>query len=60
MLFLLELSLARASCKTFTNGPLPDKNTAGSSSVTLLFVAVFSSINVFPAPGTPVKKIIDF
>ena len=34
ILFLMTLSLAKASCKTCTNGPLPDKKTACSSSAT--------------------------
>ena len=59
-LFLDALSLASASHNTSTKGSLPDKNTASSSLLILLLVAIFNQINVFPAPGTPVKNIIDF
>lgn len=57
---LLTQSLGNAFCITFNNVPLPDKKIAFSLSLILFFAAIFNPINVFPAPGTPVKNIIDF
>ena len=58
--FLIS-SLANASCKTSTRGPFPDKNTAcSSSSKFCVSFAMFNPANVFPAPGIPVRKHIDF
>ena len=50
-----------ASCKTSTSGPLPERNTACSSSaIFCLSTAILRPARVFPAPGTPVIKQIDF
>ena len=52
---------ARASCKTLTSGPLPDKKTACSPlSILCLSFAILSPASVLPEPGTPVRKQIDF
>ena len=59
--FLLNKSLAKASLRTSTKGPFPDRNTACSdSSILILSLAMFSPASVFPAPGTPVTKHIVF
>ena len=54
-------SLVKASLKTSTNGPFPERNTECSdSSFFSLSFAIFKPARVFPAPGTPVRKQIDF
>ena len=55
------LSRAKASCRTATSGPLPDRKTLYSSSLlSMCFVAASRPTSVFPAPGTPVTKQIVF
>ena len=61
MLWRLLRSLAKASWRTFTNGPFPDKKTACSSSTWFIWLVVTDSpARVLPAPGTPVTKHIAF
>ena len=61
--FLLSFTsfLAKASCKTLTNGPLSErKTTCFPTSILCLSFAILSHARVFPEPGTPVIKHIDY
>ena len=65
VLFLLffEASIAKDSLSTLTRGTFPVKKTACSSSFLsfiLLSQARFKPAKVLPAPGIPVKRMIDF
>ena len=57
---LATLSLAKASDKTVTRGPLPDKKIVSlPTPIALdLSVAILRPTKVLPAPGTPVTKQI--
>ena len=53
------LSLTNASWRIRTRGPLPERKTGALDSL-IWAVATFKPMSVFPAPGTPVTKQIDF